>query len=86
MKDLNTSIDFLSGVGSFSTINQCESFIRKLTSLLKDEDEFYIDNKPVRIGKQYKLTVKSVYKLYGGIKIDDDKAEILRVCDQPELI
>ena len=78
MSKVKTSIDFLSGVGSFSTMNQTEKFIRSLTNLLVEGDEFYIDNKPVRIGKQYKLTIKSVYKLYGGIKIDEDRVELVQ--------
>lgn len=76
MSKVKTSIDFLSGVGSFATMNQTEKFIRSLTSLLLEGDEFFIDNKPIRIGKQYQLTIKSVYKLCGGIKVDEDRVEL----------
>lgn len=70
---LLSSIDYLSGVGKFNSLKNAEEFIDDLAGLLIIKDEPYIENKPVRIGQLYQMSVKSAYKMYGGLKstIDD---------------
>ena len=70
---IKSSIDYLSGVGIFSTINQADNFIRELCNLLIKSDEYYIVQKPTKLGKQYSYRVGSVFKLYGGLRIVDDE-------------
>lgn len=68
MKVLNTSIDYLSGISKLDTLNQCEELLDDLARLINPKDEPFIEQKSIRLGTVYSLTIKSVWKMFGGIK------------------
>lgn len=68
MKVLTASIDYLSGISKLDNLNQCEEILDDLAGLINPKDEPFIEQKSVRLGTVYSMTIKSVWKMFGGIK------------------
>lgn len=65
-------VDYLSGVGNFSTFGEMKAFLDGNAERLEPKDKFIFKNHGGILGERFNIGISSVKKMYGGYRQDDD--------------
>ena len=77
MELLTTHIDYFSGTAIFDTMQEAEEFLYDhLAKMPTVEDELTIEKKPRLLGEHYQWSIDSVWKIYGGIRIKNNRVKL----------
>jgi hypothetical protein len=73
---LQATLDYFSGVTHFESLAHCEEFLDDVARLISPKDEIFIEAKPTLLGENFNLRIGSIFKLYGGIRTENDKVKL----------